>query len=454
MHLPLPSVLTVGLAALAAVVSAANNASGAESLLIRGAIIHTVSGVTLTNGSMLVRDGRIAALASELPPVPADVEIRLDGGHVYPGLIAIDTRLGLVEVDSVRATRDESDVGGFTPEVYSWVAVHPDSELIPVARANGFTHAEAAPSGGVISGHSSVIRLDGWTIEDMAVSRAAALHLRWPSFEIGTSASGNRTREEQARERERRIREIDEFFSQAEAYAKSRPPGADPSLPLPGESARRPEPRPREPWSILHPAWEAMLPAVRGEIPILIHADEARQIRSAVEWGVRRGYRIVIAGGRDAWRVADLLGRHAVPVAYEHVFTLPARDTDPYDVHFAAPSVLARSGVAVAFGGGTTRAGSSEVRNLPYAAAQAVAFGLPPAEALRGLTLHPARMLGLDDRLGSIEIGKDATFFIADGDILDIRTTVLRLWIQGREVPLESRHTRLYERYRARPRPE
>ncbi len=411
--------------------------AAAASLLLTNAVIHPASGPALTNAALLVRDGRIAAVDAAAAG-QADATVDAAGLHLYPGLIAPVAALGLLEIDAVRATRDTTEVGEFTPDVYAWVAVHPDSELIPVARANGFTHAQATPLGGIVRGHSAVFALDGWTIEDVAVNRAAALHVTWPPFQVNLTPRHAAPRpedwkspEDQLKERDRRVKAIDDFFSDAEAYAKAKAAG--------GES-----------FAIV-PAWEAMMPALRGEIPLFLHADELRQIRSAVEWAARRKYRAVLAGGRDAWRCAELLATHHVPVVFEHVFTLPARDEDPYDVHFAAPAALARAGVRVAFSDGTDRFGASNIRNLPYAAAQAAAFGLPADEALRGLTLYPAQALGVADRLGSLEPGKEATFFLADGDLLDIRTNVKRMWIAGREVSLGNRHTRLYERYRQRP---
>ena len=411
----------------------------AASLLLTNATIHTAAGPVLTHASMLVRDGRLAAVGAIAES--ADQTLDLKGSHIFPGLIAPTTVLGLQEIDAVRATRDTTEVGTFTPEVASWVSVNPDSELIPVARANGYTHAQPIPLGGVVSGQSSVIALSGWTIEDLAVNRAAALHVFWPTFTLDTTPkeqSGNpdlwKSPEDQAKERARKLRELDDFFTEAEAYAKAR------SISTEGAPVLTPV-----------PAWDAMLPVLRGEVPVFLHADEFRQIRSAVEWAARRKYRAVIAGGRDAARLAGLLATNRIPVAYEHVFTLPPRDVDSYDVQFAAPAVLQQSGVKVAFTEGTDRFGASSLRNIPYAAAQAMAFGLPRDEALRGLTLYPAQMLGIADRLGSLEPGKDATFFIADGDILDVRTHVQRMWIRGQEVSLESRHTRLYDKFRNRP---
>ena len=412
--------------------------TNAASFRLIGGIVHTVSGATLTNAPVLVRDGRIQAVGA-LATGTVDREVDLGGQHLYPGLIAPTTVLGLVELDGVRATRDSTEVGEFTPEVNAWVAVNPDSELIPVARANGYTHAQVVPLGGTLSGVSGVVQLRGWTTEELTVKRAAALHLFWPSFELdltpkhlSPSRDKWKSPEDQVRDRNRRLRELDAFFSEAQAYARAREVHA--------------------PSQATVPAWEAMVPLVRGELPLWIHADELRQIRSAIEWAAQRRFTTVLAGGRDAWRCADLLASNRVAVAYEHVFTLPPRDSDTYDVQYAAPALLFRAGVQVAFTEGTDRFGASGIRNIPYAAAQAMAFGLPPDEAIRGLTLYPARMLGLADRLGSIEPGRDATFIAVDGSLLDIRRRVTRMWIRGEETSLESRHTRLYERYRQRPR--
>jgi imidazolonepropionase-like amidohydrolase len=201
----------------------------------------------------------------------------------------------------------------------------------------------------------------------------------------------------------------------------------------------------------INPSWEAMLPIVGGELPVMVHANEVRQIKAAVQWAESNRFNIILAGARDAWMLAELLASKRIPVIYDNVFELPARDTDAYDVHFRAPAVLQKAGVTVAFSVGLGDMAAAGIRNLPYVAAQAAAFGLPRDEALKGITLYPAEMLGVADRLGSIAPGKEATMFVADGDILDIRSKVKRLWIGGREVPLESRHTRLYEKYRQRP---
>lgn len=454
-----PSAL-LGLALGLGLLLPAHHSAQAATTTLAGGTIHTASGPALTNAWIHVRDGRIVAVdAAPAPEPPADTRVDLHGLHLYPGLIAADTVLGLIEIEGVRATRDNREVGTFRPDVFAWVAIHPDSDLIPVARANGFTHVESTPQGGVVSGFSAVIHLDGWTSEQMTLNKAAALHLHWPEFGLDPTPkdqSPNPARwkspEDQIRDRNNRLQEIDDFFRDAAAYAAARKAalGDLAPLPAPGDHHQRP-PTPAD--FALVPAWEALLPVLQGQTPVFLHAEEAPQIRSAVEWALGRNLKPVVVGARDAARIAPWLAQLRIPVVYEHVHTLPVRDTDPYDVQFTAPATLSLAGVQVSFGGGATRYGAANLRNLPYTAAQAVAFGLEPLEALRGLTLYPARILGVADRLGSIEPGKDATFFIANGDILDVRTQVRRLWIAGQEVSLESRHTRLYERYRNRPQP-
>jgi imidazolonepropionase-like amidohydrolase len=337
-------------------------------------------------------------------------------------------------------------VGEFTPDVRSWLAVNPDSELIPVARANGITHALPVPLGAVVSGQSGLVALDGWTTEEMAVKHPVALHVFWPNMELNVMPRGRRggesgrgqSLEEQAKTRRAKLKALEDFFEEARAYAK----------------AKQAAERSGTETFTLTPAWEAMLPFVRGEIPVMVHADDVREIKAAVNWADANKFKMIVAGGRDAWMVADLLASKKIPVIYENIFTQPSRDDLAYDAPFKAPALLHKAGVTVAFSMGLGGQAASSVRNLPYAAAQAVAFGLPADEALKGITLYPAQMIGVADRLGSIEAGKEATLVAADGDILDIRANVKRMWIAGKEVNLDSRHTRLYEKYRNRPLPK
>jgi imidazolonepropionase-like amidohydrolase len=417
----------------------------AESVLFRNARIYPVSSAPMERADLLVENGKIKEVGQNLAgTVEGAREIDCSGKHIYPGLIVAGTTAGLVEIDAVRATVDMREVGEYTPDVRSWLAVNPDSELLPVARANGITHIVPVPTGGIVAGQSGLVALQGWTVEDLAVKAPVALHLFWPSMSLNTTPreglvdkSKFKSLEEQAKERAARLKDVDDFFSEAEAYKKARPEKVEERV----------------------PAWEGMLPFLNGEIPLMIHADESRQIKAAVEWVAERGYRAVLAGGRDAWMHAELIASKKIPVLFERVFyqnsslaATPARDVDPYDIHYKAPALLNEAGVKVALGLGLGGHSGSEVRNLPYVAAHAVAFGLPAEVALKAMTLHPAEMLGVADRLGSLEVGKEATLVIATGDILDIRTQVTGVWIAGEETSLETRHTRLYEKYKNRPR--
>ncbi len=413
----------------------------ARPLLLTGAAVHTISGETLCPGQVLVRDGKVAAVGKTVPAEDAET-VDLSGQHLYPGMIALNTSLGLTEISGVRATMDATEVGEFTPDVESWIAVNPDSELIPVARANGIACFQPVPQGGVVAGQSGLVAVDGWTTEQRTIKGPAALDLFWPVMELDTSPrergrARGKSLDDQARERRARLQATVDFFDEARAYAKAKDAAARGKAPAPDPV----------------PAWEAMLPFVRGQLPIMVHAEEIRQIKAAVHWAATNNCKIILAGGRDAWMAASLLAEQRIPVVYGHIFHQPARDTEGYDANFRAPEVLRQAGVKVAFSLGLDPFNAPLLRDLPYAAAKAVAFGLPEDEALKGLTLYPAQFIGVAERLGSIEPGKDATLFSADGNILDIRSNVKRLWLAGREVSLESRHTRLYDKYRNRPKP-
>jgi imidazolonepropionase-like amidohydrolase len=415
----------------------------AQTLLLKNATVHPVSGPALSPGDVLLENGKVVQVGHL--DVQADKVVDLTGQHLYPGLLLLNTALGLSEIEAVRATADYEEVGQFVPEVQSWVAVNPDSELLPVARANGIAFFEPTPEGSMIAGQSGLMVNDGWTTEEMVFKKPAALHVYWPSMEIsaagGRGGGGGRrgrpggSSEERVKERERKIKELADFFADARAYAQARDAAKTNGAQDPG----------------LNPPWEAMRPYLRGERPIMVHAEELRQIKSALQWAETNNYKIVIVGGRDAWKVAGLLAKKSVPVIYDDIYSLPLSEAESYDIHFKAPELLRQAGVKVALSLTTGTFDAPFARNLPYVASQAVAFGLPPEEALKAMTLYPAQILGVEDRLGTIEPGKDATLFACSGDILDLRANLTHLWMAGREVSLDNRHARLYEKYRNRP---
>ena len=428
------------------VIAAALSAASAKTLLIKNATVHTVTKGDIENGQVLITDGKISAIAKADETLQADEVVDLKGAHLYPGMINPIGSLGLVEINQIRATRDMAESGEFTPDVKAWLAVNPDSDLLAAAVANGVTHTVAVPTGTRVSGQSGLVQTGGgWTVEDLAAKGPVAMHLYWPSMALDTTPRDQarnrenwKSLEDQAKERRMRLKDLEDFFAQAESYAAQ-------------EHAETKK----------IPAWEAMIPVVRGEVPLVIHADSYRQIKAALKFAEERKYRVIITGGRDAWRLAKEIAAQKVPVIFERVFNdgdgLSAgsiRDTESYDVHFRAPSMLTEAGVKVAISGGLGGDEASNTRNVPYVAAQAMAFGLSREEALKTITLNPAEIFGVADRLGSIEAGKEATFFSATGDVLDIRSRVEKVWIKGRAVDTSNRQTRLYDKYRARPAPQ
>ena len=417
-------------------------------IAIVGATIHPVDGPIIEDGIIVFSRGRITGIGRGIP-LPNNCEvIQAHGKHVYPGLIASATSLGLIEISSVRATNDQRETGDLNPNARAASSVNPDSEHIPVARANGIALAATRPGGGLISGQSVLLRLDGWSWEDLAVEPYLGLEIQWPSqggrrrfFEQEDAHahghSHDRAGEVDPRAEETRpsrrsnsssakIAKITELFDQAKLYCQSRSAdheifdGSAPDLRL-----------------------EALRPAIEGTCPVYIHAEGAREIRAAVEWALGAKLRPVIVGGREAPRVASFLAEYKVPVVYGPVHRLPSSRDDAYDDPFTGPAKLAAAAVDFCIGAFDT----SNVRNLPYHAATAAAYGLSPEKALESITLAPARIFGVADRYGSLARGKSATMIITDGDPLEIPTQVEAMWIDGRSVDLTSRHTQLRDKY-------
>ena len=391
-----------------------------------GGTVHPVSGPAIENGTVLFDKGKIVAVGTDVE-LPDETEtIDVSGKHVYPAMFESHSEIGVTEIASVRETIDSSELGSFNPNVETRVAVNPDSEIIPVTRSNGVLLALSAPTGGVIAGKSCILQLDGWTFEDLTLDARTALHMRWPSmsprfgFRRGGSAAA------QARQRDQQLEEIETYFDEAEAYRVAR--------------QARPD---------LHPIdlkLEAMIPVLQGETPILISADDQDQIESAVIFCVERGLKPIIFGGFDAPLCAELLTKHDVPVVISAIYRTPRRADSDYDSSYTLPERLREAGIRFCISG-SGRSETWNARNLPYHAATAVAFGLPHDEAIKAITLYPAQIFGVDDRVGSLEPGKDATLFIADGDPLETTTQVLDAFVQGRKVDMNDKHKRLYAKY-------
>ncbi|MFN5740890.1 MAG: amidohydrolase family protein [Planctomyces sp.] len=393
--------------------------------LVNG-VLHTVSGPVIEAGTIVFDNGRITELGPRMQPPPNADVIDLQGRHVYPGMIESHSQLGLTELSSTRATIDTSEVGLLNPNVTAATAVNPDSELIPVTRANGVLVALSAPSGGLVSGKASLLQLDGWTSVDMTLQRESGLVINWPaSFRssfFGPPSAGGAGGEAGGSQ----VQELRNLFTDARAWSKARTASPE---------TQRYDIR-----------FASMQPVLAGKVPLIVAADEAEEIQAAVAFGVEQKLQVIIFGGYDAESCAELLRRYQVPVIVSAVHRDPRNDHDDYDAAYTLPERLREAGIRFCISG-SARSETWNTRNLPYQAATAAAYGLPRDEALKSVTLYPAQILGVADRLGSLEPGRDATIFVSTGDPLETDSQVTQAWIQGRVVDLNSRHTQLAGKY-------
>ncbi|MDW8107752.1 MAG: amidohydrolase family protein [Armatimonadota bacterium] len=395
---------------------------------IRNVTVYPVSAPPIEKATVLIRDGKIAAVGTNLAIPRGATVYEGKGNRLYPGYIDACTTLGLTEIGSIAATIDTTETGQFNPNARAEIALNPDSELIPVTRVNGTTTVVAAPVGGTFSGMGCVMNLDGWTWEEMVIKTPIGLFMNFPA----PSGTPNQSAESRRRDWESRMRPINEFLEDARRYLRAhRAAGSE------GVPAHERDPR-----------FEAMMPVLEGKLPLFVRVNSALGIQAALRWAEEQRLRLVIVGGSEAHKVADLLREKQVPVILEGVHNLPSAESAPYDEPFALPKRLFEKGVRFCIASND----ASNARNLPYHAATAVAHGLPHEEAIKAITLYPAQILGLSHRLGSIEVGKDANLVLLNGDPLDIRTAVIQVWIAGRPIEMTSKHIRLYERYRKRPR--
>ncbi|MBI2930524.1 MAG: amidohydrolase family protein [Planctomycetes bacterium] len=390
-------------------------------IAIRNATVHPVSGPSFRKGTVLIRGERIEAVGVDVNIPVGTRELDATGLHVYPGFIDAATTIGITEIGSVQGTRDEAEIGGLQPDLRAAVALNPHSEIIPVARAGGLTMAVTAPTGGLISGRSALVRLCGWVPAEMTVVSPLALHVDVPPIRKPDEP------DPKAKE-DARPKELKEFFGAARRFQKATDAGLHPERDI---------------------RLEAMLPYMRGERPVVFRADDVLDIRWALATSEEFGLKPVIAGGREAWKCASLLAQKKVPVIIGPVGSLPTRRHDPYHAAYTNVLRLQQAGVAFAI----ASFDATNARNLPYEAGLAASYGLPPEEALKAVTIYPARILGVADRYGSIEPGKAASLIVTTGDPLEIITDIVWLFIDGEAQSLETKHTRLYEKFRRRPRP-
>lgn len=382
-------------------------ATQSRPIAIVGATLHLVGSETMESGVIVFENGKITQLGKNIT-LPTDCET-IDGEnrHVYPSMIEAYSDIGLVEINSVDATIDNREIGDFNPNVRAAAAFNPDSELIPVNRANGILLALTAPNGGILSGRSSMMMLDGWTWEDMTLQADVGMHVRWPRNDEG-------------------VKELAKILEQAKRYSLALESG---------------ESKPKKDLRL-----DALLPVIHGDMPVIVDASSLEEIEQAVGFCNQYEIKLIIHGGTDAPKCAKLLKSQGIPVIVSSVYRNPSRRHEPYDAGYELPKLLHDAGVEFCISAGG-RFGASGVRNLPYHAATAAAYGLPEAEALEAITSSAAKILGVDDRVGSLQVGLDATLILTDGNILETPTQVEMAFIQGRKVDLDNKHQQLYRKY-------
>lgn len=394
-----------------------------------GGTIHTVSGPVIQNGTIVFDKGKITAVGTNVP-IPADAErIDVSGKHVYPGLIDAWSNLGLTEIGlGAPGTVDQAEVGPVNPNVRAEVAINPESEHIPVARSGGIAIVASRPTGGIISGLAAAIMLDGWTWEEMTLKSGLGLVVNWPTMVYTPSPFFQQSREEWQKSRDSSLKVLRDAFANARAYMVAKKAEAQRGMPRHETDAR----------------WEAMIPVLERKIPVFVYAHELTQIQAAITWAEQENVKLVLVGGRDAWRVAHHLKAKNIPVILSDIQSAPSRRWEEYDLVFTLPLRLKNAGVRYCITGDGS---ASNSRNVPHHAAIAAAYGLPRDEALKSVTLYAAEILGIDDRVGSLEVGKDATLMITNGDPIEIATNVEQLFIQGKKIDMRDKQKSLYKKY-------
>ena len=418
-------------------------ATKTQSYAIKGGKVYTLAGAPIENGIVVIRDGRIIAVGANVA-IPADAQvIDATGLEVYPGMFDAVTQIGLAEISQVSATMDVSELGSYNPELVAATAVNPASAYIPVTRANGITEVIAAPgtagfdsqSGGIVTGQASAFNLAGWTMNDMQLNRSVAMVINWPSiqtrtFDFATFSIKEKPYTDAKKEYDKSVNELSDWLDRARHYAQAKEKGSpalyERDLKL-----------------------ESLMPVVEGKLPVLVVADDQRDIRNAVEFCAKQNLKMILGGGAEAWKVKDLLKEKRIPVILGPTERIPDREDTPYDKPMTQPSELFAAGIPFAF----SSFGTSFSRRLPQYAGASVAYGLSHDEALKAVMLNAAQIFGLSDQLGTLETGKLANIIVTNGDPLELQTQVKFLFIKGQLTSLANRHSDFYEQYRKRPQP-
>jgi len=429
-YTPLLTLLVATLLALPSDAHAQKTPGFQGPFALTNAQIIVTPGDTIESGTLVIRDDTIAAVGPNAS-VPANAQpIDGEGLTAYPGLIDAGTQLGLEEVGSLPETQDYNEIGDLTAHMDALTAVNPNSAHIPINRASGVTAVLTEPSEGLLPGTAALISLHGYTPSQMHLGGVKLTKLDFPSTGR-TNPGDDRSSEEIEEQAQKAIDELNEVWDEAELYAE-----IDAAVEEQPEARRQPE---------FIPTMEALIPVIRGDRPLLITADAAPDIESALDWAEEREVldQVILSGVTEGWRVADQIAEADVPVLVGSVLQTPTRDSDRYDKVYSNPGLLHEAGVEVAI----RTSEVSNVRNLPFHAGFAATYGLGKTEALRAITTTPARILGVDGLVGSLEEGKRANLFVTDGDPFQPETDVEHLFIDGYKLPLENRHSKLYDEF-------
>ncbi len=394
-----------------------------ESILLTNVTAHLGNGKIIEHAAIGFENGKLT-LVADATTIRIDqskYKKVIDGknGHAYPGFIDCNSTIGLTELDAVRSTRDFYEVGDLNPNIRSIIAYNTDSKIQATLRTNGILLAQVVPQGGTISGQSSVVEMDGWNWEDAAYKTDEGIHLNWPRMYINKN-EGAQPEDKQRENMNKNLNSIDQFFKEAKAY----------SLSVPSEKNLR---------------FEAMKGLFDGTKKLYVHCNFIKEISAAVNFSKKYGVKMVLVGGDDAWMAGDLLKENNVPVILGRVHALPDRDDDDVDLPYKTPYLLKQAGVTYAL----SIEGSWNIRNLAFMCGTSAAYGLTKEEALMSITSVPAKILGIDQSVGTLETGKDATLFISTGDALDMRTqNVVNAFIRGKEISLDNIQKQLYVKYK------
>jgi imidazolonepropionase-like amidohydrolase len=392
-----------------------------EPISVVGATAHIGNGDVIQDALVIFENGKIKFVGKQNGSQnPEGKIINADGKHIYPGFIAPNSTLGLVEIDAVKASDDEDEIGNYLPHIRSLIAYNAESKVVESMRPNGVLMGQITPRGGRISGTSSIVQFDAWNWEDASVKTDDAIHINWPG---NFSYSWRERNYNPNKNYQKQLDELMAFFEKSRAYSKSNSTEVNTVL-------------------------EAMVPVFEGQKKVFIHVNSEKGIIDALAF--KRKFEInhmVIVGGEEAHKVSAEIKSENVPVIVQRVHSVPQFEGDDYDLPYKLPKLLHEAGILVAL----DTSGQMErmnTRNLPFYAGTAVAYGLDKDEALKMITLNAAKILGIDDFAGSLEVGKDATLFISEGDALDMMGNQLtHAFIQGREISLETHQTKLYKRY-------